>query len=163
MKKKRFSLALMMVALLSLILVACGGKKEISKRYFQLQTSGTDVRLVYYYEKDTNKVVKQTTDTKIVYADAGTDRETVKATVEPLAEAYKNVTGVEHSIDYGETVLTEHVTIDYSKANLKEIGPLIGVDTTSNNINYIGMKESAEMLLTRKFTEVKDGKFKALK
>ena len=106
MKKKRFSLVLMMVTLLSLILVACSGKKEISKRYFQFQGPGTDIRLVYYYEKDANKVVKQTTDTKIIYADAGTDRETVKATVEPLAKEYQNITGVEHSIDYGETALT---------------------------------------------------------
>lgn len=181
MNKKRFNIPCLMLASLSLILVACSGNKkelsntsakqeevpstsekevELSKRYFQLLETGSDARITVFYEKDSDIVVKQIFESKLVYADLGVDKETLK-TMETDAEKHtKN--GIEYTVNFEEEFATELLTVDYSKADPKDINDLPGVQTTTNNTSQIGMKETAELIKSDGFEEITDGNFKEL-
>lgn len=168
MNKKRYNLALLLLAICSLVLVACSGSKtdknaELSKRYFQLQAPGTDIRMTYYYEETSDKVIKQTTENKLVYDELGVDQQTLKEMVEPAAEQYKNINGVEHSIQFGDDFMTESLSINYDKVDLKEVQGITGIQISDENASQISMKESAKMLKSGGFKEIKDGKFKESK
>lgn len=139
----------------ALTLTACSGGAP-SETTLELNQPGSETSMTYYAEGDT--VTKQTTKNVLSYEESGlVDKETAKEAVEPLAEQYRGVTGIEHNIEYGDTELTETLTVDYTKADISEVSKLAGTSFTgdADNAKKISLKQSVEALKAAGFTEVK--------
>lgn len=117
---------------------------------------GTEMTLTYYSIGD--EVTRQTTTNVISYDSLGlTDEAQARAQIEPLAESFQGISGLEHSIEYGETSATETMTVDYAIANPAEIAQLTG-STFSGNVgdnSKISLEASLKALEAQGFTVVK--------
>lgn len=165
MTKRKLVLGLFsFVALMTLM--ACGKATALEKAYFQKMTPSVDVRLTYYYDKKSDKVIKQTTQSTILYSKMQAEnKEQAKAKLDPVSQKYQGVKGFKESIQYEDTYLVEKLVVDYRKANIKELSKVEGMAFSTNNpeeFNYVSYKRSEEMLLKGGFTKVKKGNFKKL-
>ncbi len=139
-----------LLAAFALLLVACGAKKEESKT-FVLDNGVVNTELTYYYVGD--KVTKQTTKTILKYGQPGfEDKEAVKEKFDPIVAKYQGIEGIEHKIEYGETEVTEELSMDYSKIDYDKLKGLEGMTFAGDPKNGVSMKKSEEMLLANGFT-----------
>lgn len=139
-----------LLAVFAILLVACGAKKEESKT-FVLDNGVVNTELTYYYVGD--KVTKQTTKTILKYGQPGIEnKEAVMKKMEPIAAKYKEIKGLEHKIEYGETEVIEELSMDYSQVDYEQLKGLEGMAFAGDPQNGISMKKSEEMLLAGGFT-----------
>lgn len=102
------------IALLSIILLvsACGSSEDT--RTFEYNDQGMESIIEYTFKGD--KVLKQHTTNKVQYETFGVEnKEDAEEFIEPFAEAYRGLNGVEYSIDYGDDSFSEEVIIDLKK------------------------------------------------
>ncbi|MCU9533620.1 DUF1307 domain-containing protein [Streptococcus sp. CSL10205-OR2] len=165
MRKKHIIITLLMTSLLA-ILVACGGKaNDVESVSYQSIQEGVDNRITYYYKKDTDEVTKQEAYTQMSYDFLGVkDAEAAKAKLEQFTSMYEGIEGVTEKIEFGETSLTQTVTLDYTKANFADLSQIPGIESINlENSDYISLDKSIQLIEQQGFKEVKDGKFEEFK
>ena len=165
--KKRYlkQLLVSIVAVFSLItLIACGSQEK--KMSFQRidQNLQYDLRLTYYYKGDI--VTKQTTNSFWSYKTLGaTKKEDVKDRIDKASQMYQNIEGIKEKVTYEEKGVKETVEINFNKVNFDKLATLPGMYTDKNTrkSKKISMKASKELLTSKGFKEITDGKFEKLK
>ena len=160
--KKRYlkQLLVSFVTVFSLItLIACGSQEK--KMSFQRidQNLQYDLRLTYYYKGDI--VTKQTTNSFWSYKTLGaTKKEDVKDRIDKASQMYQNIEGIKEKVTYEEKGVKETVEINFNKlVNL----PGMYTDKNTRKSKKISMKASKELLTSKGFKEITDGKFEKLK
>ena len=165
--KKRYlkQLLVSFVTVFSLItLIACGSQEK--KMSFQRidQNLQYDLRLTYYYKGDI--VTKQTTNSFWSYKTLGaTKKEDVKDRIDKASQMYQNIEGIKEKVTYEEKGVKETVEINFNKVNFDKLATLPGMYTDKNTrkSKKISMKASKELLTSKGFKEITDGKFEKLK
>ena len=164
--KKRYLKQLLVgfVTVFSLItLIACGSQEK--KMSFQRidQNLQYDLRLTYYYKGDI--VTKQTTNSFWSYKTLGaTKKEDVKDKIDKASQRYQNIKGIKEKVSFDKNGIKENIEINYDKADLKELASLPGMMISNEkNAKKISMKASKELLTSKGFKEITDGKFEKLK
>ncbi|VTS41722.1 putative lipoprotein [Streptococcus porcinus] len=157
MKQKKL-LSVIMLFLGLMVLGACQSNTSSKEKvaYFETKQNGTIMDLTYYYQGD--KVTRQLTKTKASYAAIGADsKETAKKVLEPISKQYQGVKGLKEAIDYKDDHIIETVTVDYSKASIKELSKIKGMMLTKEDgklPKYISYTKSAKMLEEQGFKKV---------
>ena len=165
--KKRYLKQLLVgfVTVFSLItLIACGSQEK--KMSFQRidQNLQYDLRLTYYYKGDI--VTKQTTDSFWSYKTLGaTKKEDVKDRIDKASQMYQNIEGIKEKVTYEEKGVKETVEINFNKVDFDKLATLPGMYTDKNTrkTKKVSMKASKELLTSKGFKEITDGKFEKLK
>ena len=165
--KKRYLKQLLVgfVTVFSLItLIACGSQEK--KMSFQRidQNLQYDLRLTYYYKGDI--VTKQTTNSFWSYKTLGaTKKEDVKDRIDKASQMYQNIEGIKEKVTYEEKGVKETVEINFNKVDFDKLVTLPGMYTDKNTrkSKKISMKASKELLTSKGFKEITDGKFEKLK
>ena len=165
--KKRYLKQLLVgfVTVFSLItLIACGSQEK--KMSFQRidQNLQYDLRLTYYYKGDI--VTKQTTDSFWSYKTLGaTKKEDVKDRIDKASQMYQNIEGIKEKVTYEEKGVKETVEINFNKVDFDKLATLPGMYTDKNTrkSKKVSMKASKELLTSKGFKEITDGKFEKLK
>ena len=165
--KKRYLKQLLVgfVTVFSLItLIACGSQEK--KMSFQRidQNLQYDLRLTYYYKGDI--VTKQTTNSFWSYKTLGaTKKEDVKDRIDKASQMYQNIEGIKEKVTYEEKGVKETVEINFNKVDFDKLATLPGMYTDKNTrkSKKVSMKASKELLTSKGFKEVTDGKFEKLK
>ncbi len=107
-------LAALLVTVMLLSSVACSAKTETAS--FKLEQNGVSSLLTYTYEGD--KVLTQTAKNVINYEGAMLgDKDSAMEMLQPMAEMYQNVKGIEHNVEYGDTEAVETLKITYADLN----------------------------------------------
>lgn len=157
------TLLLVLALIPFLVLTACSVKTETSS-FQNFNDAGFDSRLVYHHQKD--KVVKQTTQNTITYSFLGAkNKDEAKTAIASLTDssAYENLKGVTYKIEYKDDRVVEKISVDYEKADLKEVAPVVGMSASeAEKVDYISLKESTKMLKSAKYAAVKNDDFKEL-
>ena len=165
--KKRYLKPLLVgfVALFALItLIACGTQEK--KMLFQRidQNLQYDLRLTYYYKNDV--VTKQTTKSFLSYKSLGaTKKEDVKDKIDKASQRYQNIKGIKEKVTYEKNGVKEIVEINFNKVDFDKLATLPGMYTDKNTrkSKKVSMKASKELLTSKGFKEITDGKFEKLK
>ena len=165
--KKRYLKQLLVgfVTVFSLItLIACGSQEK--KMSFQRinQNLQYDLRLTYYYKGDI--VTKQTTNSFWSYKTLGaTKKEDVKDRIDKASQMYQNIEGIKEKVTYEEKGVKETVEINFNKVDFDKLATLPGMYTDKNTrkTKKVSMKASKELLTSKGFKEITDGKFEKLK
>lgn len=162
-KNRAYGLSKLLLLLGVLLLVVTGCAKKTEKANFQKIANGVDSRVTYYYQDD--KVVKQTTTNKIAYSALRVNNPAeAKKAIKSNVQKYNDTKGVTDKITYHDSYLDEHVTVDLSKASVKDFLKLSGTASTSDSKKkqFISFKKSAELVKDQGFKRIKDGKYKSL-
>ena len=165
--KKRYLKQLLVgfVTVFSLItLIACGSQEK--KMSFQRidQNLQYDLRLTYYYKGDI--VTKQTTNSFWSYKTLGaTKKEDIKDRIDKASQMYQNIEGIKEKVTYEEKGVKETVEINFNKVDFDKLATLPGMYTDKNTrkSKKVSMKASKELLTSKGFKEITDGKFEKLK
>ncbi len=141
------------VSLLVVGLSGCDNQKEESKT-FTRAANGVNLSFTYYYAGD--KVLRQDANNTIPYQSIGaTNQEQARALIEPMRSVYLDVKGVEQNIDYKDTEAQEHLSVDFTQANMSELCKLPGSMVTNCALKDVSMAESEKLLKEQGFQEVK--------
>ncbi|HFC8493815.1 TPA: DUF1307 domain-containing protein [Neisseria subflava] len=164
MKKRNFKFILLpLLAVFMLFLLgACG--QETKKSYLQLikQEERIDSRAIIEYQGD--KILSTDFTNTIYYERTGFSEEQFKKSIDEYDEKYKDVKGLSHSAEYKDGYFIEKTTIDYTKADIKELQEHQLLDATSNQkVDYVSYKITLKTLESNGFKEVENGKFEELK
>ncbi|GKS81474.1 hypothetical protein LPAF129_11600 [Ligilactobacillus pabuli] len=166
MKVKKMSIRLVQVlfALGAMLLIVAGCTPKTEHTSFQKIGNGSDSRVTYYYQKD--KVVKQTTANKITYATLRVNNNAeAKKAVKSTLKKYNDTKGVTDKITYHDSYLDEKVTVDLSKASVKDFLKLAGTNSSTDSdkkAKFISFEKSEKLIKKQGFTKIEDGKFKSL-
>ena len=133
-------------------LAGCGDKEET--KTFSANLNGSDITVSYTYKGD--KVLKQTSESKISYASVGaSNKEQAAIVFDALSAKYKNIAGVEEKLTYTDTYAQENVTIDMEKVDVKALQGISGMKLSGNANNNISMKQMQTIMESAGFKEVK--------
>ena len=152
--KKPLIKLLAVLSALMLSRAACGGDGKETSTTLTNDVNGVEMTFTYYADGD--DVTRQTTKNVMPYELLGvTTADEAKQILDPMTEEFKGVTGLEHSMEYGDTAATETLTVDYTTADLSEISQLTGStfsgDTSSGA--KVSLEKSIEMLESQGFTK----------
>ncbi|EIA3003754.1 YehR family lipoprotein [Shigella flexneri] len=150
---KLFSLVVASVLVFSL--AGCGDKEESKK--FSANLNGTEIAITITYVYKGDKVLKQSSETKIQFASIGaTTKEDAAKTLEPLSAKYKNIAGVEEKSTYTDTYAQENVTIDMEKVDFKALQGISGINVSAEDAKKgITMAQMELVMKAAGFKEVK--------
>ncbi len=148
--KKLLSLVLILILLMSV--VACSsGKTETSS--FELNQNGVKVVLTYTHQGD--KVLTQTSESIITYAESAIkDKDMAKAQLDAIAQQYKNVEGIDYSIEYGDKQTIEKIKVDFTKLDAEAFKKLPNSLSSGDISKGVSLKKSEELLLQNGFKKV---------
>ena len=138
--------------------------KKQKKSYLQLikQEERIDSRAIIEYQGD--KILSTDFTNTIYYERTGFSEEQFKKSIDEYDEKYKDVKGLSHSAEYKDGYFIEKTTIDYTKADIKELQEHQLLDATSNQkVDYVSYKITLKTLESNGFKEVENGKFEELK
>ncbi|EEG1465067.1 YehR family lipoprotein [Salmonella enterica] len=147
---KLLSAALASVLVFSL--AGCGDKEE--SKTFNANLAGTEISITYTYKGD--KIIKQTSESKISYATVGVKtKEDAAKILDPLSAKYKNIAGVEEKLTYEDTYAQENVSVDMEKVDFKALQGISGTMVSGDTSKGISMKQTQTLLEAAGFKEAK--------
>ncbi|ENY7526157.1 YehR family lipoprotein [Salmonella enterica subsp. enterica serovar Infantis] len=147
---KLLSAALASVLVFSL--AGCGDKEE--SKTFNANLAGTEISITYTYKGD--KIIKQTSESKISYATVGSKtKEDAAKILDPLSAKYKNIAGVEEKLTYEDTYAQENVSVDMEKVDFKALQQISGTMVSGDTSKGISMKQTQTLLEAAGFKEAK--------
>ncbi|HAG3895483.1 TPA: YehR family lipoprotein [Salmonella enterica] len=147
---KLLSAALASVLVFSL--AGCGDKEE--SKTFNANLAGTEISITYTYKGD--KIIKQTSESKISYATVGAKTKEDDAKIlDPLSAKYKNIAGVEEKLTYEDTYAQENVSVDMEKVDFKALQQISGTMVSGDTSKGISMKQTQTLLEAAGFKEAK--------
>src|SRR5699024_4941661 len=87
-----------------------------------------------------------------------------KKAVKPTLKKYNDTKGVTDKITYHDSYLDEKVTVDLSKASVKDFLKLAGTNSSTDDkkAKFISFEKSEKLIKSQGFTKIEDGKFKSL-
>ncbi|MCX9000105.1 YehR family lipoprotein [Citrobacter portucalensis] len=148
--QKLLSLAAASVLVFSL--AGCGDKEET--KTFNANINGSDITVSYTFKGD--KVLKQTSESKISYASVGaSNKEEAAKVFDALSAKYHNIPGIEEKLTYTDTYAQENVTIDMEKVDIKSLQGISGMKLSENADKKISMKQMQTIMEAAGFKEVK--------
>ncbi|MBJ8349340.1 DUF1307 domain-containing protein [Streptococcus zalophi] len=163
MKRNKILISFFVVIII-IILSACSPKeKEIESIAYQNAMPGRDIRYIFYYEKGSDKIVKQESVTIFTYDAFGVaSKEEAKELLEPLSKEYETIKGVTQAVEYETDYLKEKIIVDYSKIDLKQLKENPRFEIEGEDADYFSLTRSVKPFRDKNsgFVEVKDGKFK---
>ncbi|ENY5363771.1 YehR family lipoprotein [Raoultella ornithinolytica] len=134
-------------------LAGCDNPDEKSKTFTRME-NGVGLMFTYHYVGD--KVLRQEANNTIPYQTIGAaNQEQARALIEPMRSVYLDVKGVEQSIDYKDSEALEHLSVDFTRANMSELCKLPGSMVTNCALQEVSMSVSEKLLAEQGFTEVK--------
>lgn len=131
-----------------LFLAACGNGTSTSEesKTFTMAQNGVSMELVFHYDGD--KVTSQTANNVMPYEAIGaTTKEEAQELLDPIAEQYQQVQGLDYSLEYSDSEATESLTINYDELDYDAAKQLPGVSFEGDTDNGISMERTEEMLL----------------
>lgn len=142
-----------LVLLIAFALTACLGSKEYS---YELKNTTMDSKVVLTTKG--NKLIKYSANTSIDYSKNLTvsklTKEQVVNTLKKTFDNMYNIKGIQYSFEYTDSkMLKLKVTIDYTKANYKELASKGLIDRA--DAKYIGFKETEKNLLQSGYKKLK--------
>jgi|SRR5699024_1628391 len=148
MKKKTVYI---LIVLLTMFLAACGGK--VSERTFEAEKNGVKVTTTYEHKGD--EVLKQKTKSVIGYEAIGaTSEDEAKQIMEMFAGGYEEIDGVDYKLEYGDSEVTEKITVNYEEMDLEEAKDIPELNISGDVSEGISMEKTAEFMEDQGFTEV---------
>jgi uncharacterized lipoprotein YehR (DUF1307 family) len=146
-----------MVGLIALIgvffLASCGSGSGAAQetKTFTNEQNGVQMELVFKYSGD--EVKTQTANNTMPYSSVGVStKEEAQTILDPIAEEYKDIEGIDYSIEYGEDEATESLTINYDNLDFDAAKELPGVSFEGDTSNGISMDRTEDMLLEQGYT-----------
>jgi len=134
-------------------LAGCDNPDEKSKTFTRME-NGVGLVFTYHYVGD--KVLRQEANNTIPYQTIGAaNQEQARALIEPMRSVYLDVKGVEQSIDYKDSEALEHLSVDFTRADMSELCKLPGSMVTNCALQEVSMSVSEKLLAEQGFTEVK--------
>ena len=150
--------AVLVVATLGL--AGCAGDPgETGSTETTLTLSQPGAETTVTYEAVGDKLTRQTTENTVDYAESGIeDREAAEQQVGALVDQYQGIPGVEHEIEFGDTSLTETVTITYANLDVDKLAQATGVEPAADpeEARNVSLAEAVSTLKEAGFTEVKN-------
>lgn len=138
--------SMILVCVLAMSLMACGGKETEDASVCTIEQNGVKVTMAFDVKGDKIVKIKQSSTISIEgYSEA--DVETLQATIDEAAAAYKDIDGVEYSIDQKDTQIVENININVGdKDTLKAVvsAGLLPVD--DDNVTELSLKATTEAL-----------------
>lgn len=138
--------SMIIVCIMAMSLMACGGKEVEDASVCTIEQNGVKITMAFDAKGDTITKIKQDSTISIEgYSEA--DVETLQATIDQAAAAYKDIDGVEYSIDQKDTQIVETITMNVGdKDTLKSVvsGGLLPVD--DENVTKLSLKATVEAL-----------------
>lgn len=145
-----FSVAIASVLVFSL--AGCGDKEE--SKTFNANLNGADITVSYTYKGD--KVLKQSSESKIIYASVGAKNKEEAANVfNALSAKYHNIAGIEEKLTYEDTYAQENVIIDMEKVDMKALQGMSGMTVSQDVSTDVSMKQMENVMKAAGFKEVK--------
>ena len=154
LKNILLSVAIMLVVILS---TACSSKGSNATKTFEKEKNGMKTTVTYTYIESEDKVIKQTTKLVGEYAKLPSTKtkEAVQKVLDPIAEKYKGIKGIKHSIDYQDDKFVEETEIDYENLDYEKSKTVLGKNFQDPTKTKISMKKTEEMMSGQGYTEVK--------
>ncbi|WP_207941251.1 hypothetical protein DOK78_001239 [Enterococcus sp. DIV2402] len=147
--KKLLALGMTIVALV--FMVGCNSSSSEEKKVFVSETEGYTSEITYYYKDD--DVTRQTTKNLVSYEYLGaTNAAEAEATLEPYASQYRDVKGIDYSIDYERDPVVEEITITYADIDYEQVKNIDGFTIEGDISQGISMKKSEELMLNQGYT-----------
>lgn len=114
---------------------------------------GVEIKLAYYYKGDI--ILRQSSENKIIYSRMGAqNKEEAQKMLQQISEAYQKTQGVTERVDYQDSYAVEYVTIDYTKASIRDLCKLPGTSITDCSAQYISMIRSQKLLESSEFQKI---------
>lgn len=143
-------IVMLLIVTIAFILGACGAKEET--RTFEYEENGIISTLTFYYEGD--KVTKQTSENVVPYESVGiSSKEEAKEMFDPLFGELEDVEGINQTMDYSDTEITEKIEVDFKKLDTDEAKRLSIMVFEGESTDSISMKKTAETLINQGFVE----------
>jgi uncharacterized lipoprotein YehR (DUF1307 family) len=139
------------LAILAAIMTACGSEET---RTFEMEEAGTKSTITYTYSGD--EVSKQTAENIVNYEELGIEKADAEEIIKPVAEQYKDIDGVEYSVEYGDEEAVENIEINYEELDYEKAQKTEGIMLQGDPEKGISMEKSAEMIEEQGYTEVEE-------
>lgn len=138
--------SMILVCVLAMSLMACGGKEVEDASVCSIEQNGVKITMAFDVKGDKIVKIKQSSTINIEgYSEE--DVELLQATIDEAASAYKDIEGVEYSIDQKDAQIIENININVgNKDTLKEVvgAGLLPVD--DKNVTKLSLKATTEAL-----------------
>ena len=152
MKVSSKLLSIAVASVLVFSLAGCGDKEE--SKTFSANLNGNEISMTYTYTGD--KVIKQTSQSKILYASVGAKtKEDAEKILGQLSAKYQSIAGVEEKLTYQDTYAEESVTVDMEKVDFKALQGAMGAMVSGDTSKGVSMKQTQTVLEAAGFKEVK--------
>ena len=139
------------LAILTAVMTACGSEET---RTFEMEETGTKSTITYTYSGD--EVSKQTAENIVNYEELGIEKADAEEIIKPVAEQYKDIDGVEYSVEYGDEEAVENIEINYEELDYEKAQKTEGIMLQGDPEKGISMEKSAEMIEEQGYTEVEE-------
>ena len=139
------------LAILAAIMTACGSEET---RTFEMEETGTKSTITYTYSGD--EVSKQTAENIVNYEELGIEKADAEEIIKTVAEQYKDIDGVEYSVEYGDEEAVENIEINYEELDYEKAQKTEGIMLQGDPEKGISMEKSAEMIEEQGYTEVEE-------
>lgn len=163
MKSLKRILLIAILAFATIGTTACGGNsKQVTKNEYDLlktmvleQPSGIKIEIAYYGKGDV--VYVQTANNVIPYKAFPGGKEKLKAQLDPIAEKYKGLKGVNHKLDYTEDKLVETLEVKFKELEVEKAKNVPGLlmSGSGDPKNGVSLSKSVELLKQNGYTEKK--------
>lgn len=152
MKKTTFRITgFLFLFIAAVSLMACGSEETVT---LQTEQNGVTMKITYVAKGD--EVTEQSVENEMPYSSLMVEtKEDAQTILDPLAEEFQDIEGVEHNIEYKDDVAIETMTVDYTTADLSKIAGLPGSTFEGDtDANKISLEQSVEMLESQGFEVV---------
>ena len=106
---------LFVLAMVTVVLAACGSEET---RTFEMEDTGLTSTLTYTYSGD--EVTSQTAENVLNYEELGIEKADAEEILNPVAEQYEGLEGIEYSIEYGDEEAVESIEINYEELDYEK-------------------------------------------
>ncbi|MBF0713713.1 DUF1307 domain-containing protein, partial [Gemella sp. GH3] len=141
--------------LLSIVMLVGCSNSEQSKTYVSNPNPSTSIEITIYYKDD--EVTKQTAHNEINLSSFPEEqKEFMKKQMEQASASYQGIEGVTQKVEYKDDKIIEDVSVDYSKASLKDLRAkkIVGAGFSGDeNATKVSFKQTSEMLIKNNFKE----------
>ena len=152
MKVSSKLLSIAAASVLVFSLAGCGDKEE--SKTFSANFNGNEISMTYTYTGD--KVIKQTSQSKIQYASVGAKtKEDAEKILGQLSAKYQSIGSVEEKLTYQDTYAKESVTVDMEKVDIKAQKSAKGAMVSGDTSKGVSMKQSQAWMEAAGFKEEK--------
>ncbi|MDO4432688.1 MAG: DUF1307 domain-containing protein [Aerococcaceae bacterium] len=137
------------------VFVLAGCAAQITEHKYEADINGVRAEIVYKAQGD--DVLEQVTTSKVKYSDIGMTKEQFEQFASSVAEVYKDVKGLEHTITSGEEEAVEVFKLDFKELDFDKAAEIeaLGLDETAVKTKKISLEKSSEGIEALGFKEVK--------